>query len=192
MKIAFFDIDTQLDFMLPAGALYVPGAERLMPGIRQLTTHAAARGIPVVSSVDAHAEDDAEFAQWPPHCVAGTTGQKKVCASLLEKQVVIPTGPAEVTLAAQILVEKQTLDLFRNPHMEELLGKLGAEQFVVYGVVTEYCVGLAAKGLLQRGKQVSLVTDAIQTLKGADSARTLREIAELGGKLTTIREVLSQ
>src|SRR5471032_939182 len=29
MKNAFFDIDSQLDFLYPAGALYVPGAERI-------------------------------------------------------------------------------------------------------------------------------------------------------------------
>ena len=33
MKTVFFDIDTQVDFMLPAGALYVPGAERMLPVI---------------------------------------------------------------------------------------------------------------------------------------------------------------
>src|SRR5581483_4392706 len=27
----FFDIDTQVDFMFPAGALYAPGAEKLIP-----------------------------------------------------------------------------------------------------------------------------------------------------------------
>ena len=27
---AFFDIDTQIDFLFPAGSLYVPGAERLL------------------------------------------------------------------------------------------------------------------------------------------------------------------
>ena len=35
MKTVFFDIDTQIDFLYPAGALYVPGAERLLPLISQ-------------------------------------------------------------------------------------------------------------------------------------------------------------
>ena len=33
MKTVFFDIDTQIDFLYPAGALYVPGAERILPEI---------------------------------------------------------------------------------------------------------------------------------------------------------------
>ena len=46
MKTVFFDIDTQIDFMYPAGALYVPGAERIVPAIAQLNRHAAGRGFP--------------------------------------------------------------------------------------------------------------------------------------------------
>ena len=62
MKTIFFDIDTQLDFLYPAGALYVPGAERIVPAIARLNRYAAAHGIPVVSTTDAHAENDPEFA----------------------------------------------------------------------------------------------------------------------------------
>ncbi|MGH9660423.1 MAG: cysteine hydrolase, partial [Bryobacteraceae bacterium] len=64
--MVFFDIDTQIDFLFPAGALYVPGAERIIPAVARLNQHAAARGIPVVSDMCAHAEDDAEFRDWPP------------------------------------------------------------------------------------------------------------------------------
>jgi nicotinamidase/pyrazinamidase len=194
MKTAFFDIDTQLDFMLPSGALYVPGAERLVPVLGKLNMHAAWRGLPVISSTDAHAEDDPEFRQWPAHCVAGTTGQKKVCATLLDKRVVIPNRACQVSLegATQVIVEKQTLDVFTNPNMAELLARLAADEFVVYGVVTEYCVALAAQGLLKTGKPVSLVTDAIQTLDQGQSERTLREFTARGGKLTTVSQVLSR
>ena len=46
MKSVFFDIDTQIDFLYPAGALYVPGAERILPAIEHLNHYAAARSIP--------------------------------------------------------------------------------------------------------------------------------------------------
>src|SRR5438445_8140447 len=51
MKTLFFDIDSQLDFLYPAGALYVPGAERVVSAIARLNRHAAAHGIPVISTV---------------------------------------------------------------------------------------------------------------------------------------------
>jgi nicotinamidase/pyrazinamidase len=72
MKTAFFDIDSQLDFLYPSGALYVPGAERIVPAIARLNRYASQHGIPVVSTTDAHTENDPEFRIWPHHCVAGT------------------------------------------------------------------------------------------------------------------------
>ena len=73
----FFDIDTQIDFLYPAGALYVPGAEKIVDRVAELNRLAAARGIPVISTADAHSEDDPEFRNWPPHCVVETAGQHK-------------------------------------------------------------------------------------------------------------------
>ena len=46
-----------------------------------------------------------------------------------------------------------------------------ADRYVVYGVVTEICVKLAAFGLLKTGKRVEIVTDAIRSLNDAKTAR---------------------
>src|SRR5436190_23050104 len=78
MKTVFVDVDTQIDFVYPAGALYAPGAETIVPALVRLNRHAAASGIPVISTMDAHTENDPEFRHWPAHCVAGTIGQQKV------------------------------------------------------------------------------------------------------------------
>ncbi len=190
MKQAFFDIDTQIDFVYPAGALYVPGAERILPAVEHLNRYAAARGIPVVSSTDAHSEDDPEFRTWPHHCVAGTTGQLKPAATLLSKTVTIPNVPVEVDItgAQQIILEKDQLDLFTNPNIQNLLGKLQADSYVVYGVVTEYCVKCAAMGLVATGKPVTLVTDAIETLDQSASAAMLQEFTRQGGELATLKQ----
>ena len=64
-KTAFFDVDTQIDFLYPAGALYVPDAERMLGAFARLNRYAAEHGHVVISTMDAHAEDDPEFRQWP-------------------------------------------------------------------------------------------------------------------------------
>ncbi len=194
MKAAFFDIDTQIDFLFPAGALYVPGAETLMPALSRLNRYAAAHGIPLVSTTCAHAEDDLEFRQWPAHCVIDTVGQQKPAELLLEKRVVIPAAPGSFAIegAEQIILQKNQLDLTTNPHFSRLLGHLKADAYFVYGVVTEYCVRLAALALLQTGKPVSLITDAIQTLRGEDSSQTISECTRAGARLTTAEEVCAQ
>jgi nicotinamidase/pyrazinamidase len=181
MKTVFFDIDTQIDFLYPAGALYVPGAEGLLPVISRLNQQAGV----VVSTMCAHEENDAEFTQWPPHCVAGTAGQLKPQSTMLAERVVIPNRLVDVAIARQVVLEKQELNLFTNPNLPRLLEMLEADEYVVYGVVTEYCVKDAALGLLATGKPVTLVTDAIRSLREDDAARMIEAFRGAGGKLAT-------
>lgn len=191
MKTVFFDVDTQIDFLYPAGALYVPGAEKQVAAYARLNRWAAEHGVPVVSTTDAHTENDPEFIAWPAHCVAGTTGQQKPQATLLERRAAIPNtpDPFDISGAQQIALEKQALDCFTNVHIRELLDRLDAERYVVYGVVTEYCVKCAAFGLLGTGKPVAIVTDAVKSLSDEDSRRTLEEFTARGGTMTTVAEV---
>jgi len=188
MKTVFFDIDSQLDFLYPAGALYVPGAERVVPAIARLNWFAAEHGIAVVSTTDAHTEDDPEFKVWPHHCVAGTWGQQKAESTLLPKRVVIPNRPCDLAIqgAQQIIVEKQTVDVFQAANLGRVVELLGAERCVVYGVVTEICVLYAARGLRKAGKSVILVSDAIAALKQQDGAAAIEEICADGGEVTTV------
>jgi len=190
LSTVFFDIDSQLDFLYPAGALYVPHAERVVPNIVRLNHHAAAHGILVVSTSDAHAENDPEFRAWPPHCVAGTLGQHKAEPTLLERRIVVPNRPCRLDLggAQQIVLEKQHVDAFTAPNVHRIVGTLAADRYVVYGVVTEICVLFAARGLLKTGKPVVIVTDAVEALNADDSLRALDEIRAAGGAMARTAE----
>lgn len=186
MKTVFFDIDTQIDFLFPAGALYAPGAEKILGTVAKLNHHAAKHGIPVVSTMDAHSENDPEFREWPHHCVVDTLGQQKPASTLLEKRVIVPNSPGvpNLTLIDQILLEKQTFSALSNVNFAHLLDRFAADRYVVYGVVTEVCVKFAAFGLLETGKRVEIVTDAICALNENDGARVLADFTAAGGHLT--------
>jgi nicotinamidase/pyrazinamidase len=182
MKTVFFDVDTQIDFVYPAGSLYVPGAECILPAVAELNRRAPL----VISTVDAHAEDDPEFKIYPHHCVVGTTGQQKPASTLLDQRATIPAAPEGIR---QLILEKQKFDCFSNPHLLPLLTKLGAERYVVYGVVTEICVRCAAFGLLETGKRVELVTDTVKSLDEAAAQKMFAEFTAAGGVLTRAREI---
>lgn len=184
----FFDVDTQIDFVYPAGALYVPGAEAIVERVAALNHHAPL----VISTMDAHTENDPEFEHWPHHCVIGTTGQQKPASTLVEKRVVVPNVPVELKIdgAQQILLEKHKLDCFTNVNLRALLERLAADRHVVYGVVTEICVKCAAFGLLKTGQRVELVTDAVRSLDEKASEEMLGEFTAAGGVLTTVAEVI--
>jgi nicotinamidase/pyrazinamidase len=173
MKTVFFDIDTQIDFVYPAGALYVPGAEHILPVVGELNRRAPI----VISTMDAHSEDDPEFRLFPHHCVVGTTGQNKPAITILNDP-------------RQIFIKKQQLDCFSSPDLAPLLARLTADRYVVYGVVTEICVRCAAFGLLKTGRPVEIVTDAVKALDEHKAHEMFREFTEAGGRLTTSSAVL--
>jgi nicotinamidase/pyrazinamidase len=193
----FWEVDVQRDFMLPGGKLYVPGAEKLLPNIRRLTDPARQGKVFLVSHGCFHTPNDPEFKTFPPHCVKGTPGAELVPEALTVKVARLPndasaTLPEDLSQYQQILLEKQTLNVFESRHAEELVRRLGNDaEFVVFGVVTEFCVSFAAKGLLERGRRVAVVQDAIETLKRDDGECTITELKRLGARLTTTDEALA-
>jgi nicotinamidase/pyrazinamidase len=193
----FWEVDVQADFMLPGGKLYVPGAEKLLPNIRRLTDAARQGRVFLVSHGCFHTPNDPEFKIFPPHCVKGTPGAQLVPEALAEKVARVTNDPQaklpeDLTKYQQVLLEKQTLNIFESRHADELVRRLGDHaDFVVFGVVTEYCVSFAARGLLERGRRVAIVRDAIATLKNQDGEKTISELQQLGARPTTTNEALS-
>ena len=194
----FWEVDVQADFMLPGGKLYVPGAEKILPNIRKLTDAARRDEVFLVSHGCFHTANDPEFKQFPPHCLKGTAGAEFVPEALAEKFVRVENDdtaklPEDLSKYQQIILEKQTLDVFDSRHADELVERLGnAAEFVVFGVVTEYCVSLAVKGLLKRKRRVVVVGDAIETLAPEVGNKTLAELQSLGAKLVTADEILDK
>ena len=189
----FLDVDTQVDFMLPSGSLYVPGAEQIVPHLRTLMACAQKRGIPIISSADAHSPGDPSFAEWPPHCVVGTPGQRRIPETDLSSTVVVPNRPNAFHLGkhleGQIIVEKQEYDVSTNANFDAILSWLGPRRFVVFGVATEYCVLSSVRALRQRGLAVDLVVDAIRAITEEGGRRALEEMAASGARLVRTAEV---
>ena len=193
----FWEVDVQADFMLPGGKLYVPGAEKLLPNIRRLTDAARQGRVFLVSHGCFHTPDDPEFKIFPPHCVKGTAGAELVPEALTEKVVRVENDstaklPDDLSKYQQILLEKQTLNIFESRHADALVQKLGKHaEFIVFGVVTEFCVSFAVKGLIERGRRVAVVQDAIETLKQEDGQNTIVELQRLGARLITTSQALA-
>lgn len=196
--VIFWEVDTQVDFMLPGGKLYVPGAEHILPNLVRLTDQAREGRVLLISHGCIHQEDDPEFAQFPAHCIRDTAGSRFVPEALAHKVVTVPLGPGsqlphDLGAHQQILLEKETLDIFDTRHADELLRRLNRDaEFFVFGVVTEICVRLAVKGLLERGRHVSIVEDAIATLNPAEGQRAIAELRALGAKTVSTEEAVSR
>ena len=194
-NIFFLDVDTQRDFMLSTGALYVPGAERIIPKLRRLFDFAKKNEISVLSSADAHVKDDPEFGQFPPHCVQGTEGQRKLDETLLPRPLIFQNKLVDrnfsevVRKHQQIIVEKQSLDLLSNPVAERLLRVL-PPRAIVFGVTTEYCVKIACLGLRRMGIQAAVITDAVRALAPGTEKEALEEMQKAGVEFITLDTLL--
>jgi len=178
MKIVLWDVDTQRDFMLPEGKLYVPGAEETAPAMARLVGAVREAGVVHVASADDHELTDPEISDepdfqntYPPHCLRGTPGAEKIDETkqsdpLPFSLVPFPPGlvPALIEGKRELLLLKKNFDVFTNPNTDALLSALDPEEIVVFGVATDVCDDAAIRGFLSRGRRVVFVEDAARGL----------------------------
>ncbi len=97
MRTIVVDVDTQRDFMLPEGALYVAADAMVRMAIARVLQQAQRDGVPILGSVDSHAYDAWEFSgnggPFAPHCVKGTPGWLRVFHDVPKKTRFVPLAP---------------------------------------------------------------------------------------------------
>jgi nicotinamidase/pyrazinamidase len=194
-----WDVDTQVDFMLPHGKLYVPGAEEVAPAMRRLVEAARAAGVVHVASADDHELTDDEISEepdfqrtYPPHCLRGTHGARKVDET--DQVDPVPIGlthvPDRYLEGREFLLLKKSFDVFTNPNTDRLLSSLEPDEIVVFGVATDVCDDAAIRGFLQRGLRVRFVEDAARGLDEARVASCTAAWREGGVEFTTAARVV--
>jgi nicotinamidase/pyrazinamidase len=195
-KTVFVDIDTQFDFMNPNGALYVPYAEGIIDNIKKLFDYAKEHKIKILSSTDAHKVDDPEFKLFPTHCVKDTPGNQKIEASTCKDNIIIENVEQDISESMldheQIIIEKQSHDIFDNTNIDKVIIQLNASDYVVFGVATDYCVKLAVLGFLKRCNNVSLVTDAVKAATQKGETESLKEMKDAGTVFTTTEDIIAK
>ncbi len=192
--LVFLDVDTQRDFLEPGGALYLDGSAAIRPNLARLARFARDRGIPVLATACAHEPGDPEFATFPPHCLLGTPGQGRIAETDRPGgPIVEPGGPTPAGVVPHLVIHKTQYDVFSNKSADAVFDLYAADRptFVVYGVATDYCVRCAVDGLLDRGRAVALVVDAVWAVDPAAEPDLLTGFARRGA-LLTVTDVVTQ
>jgi len=179
MKIIFWNVDTQYDFMRPDGKLYVQGAEQIEGNLERLTKLAAENKLVVVNSADWHDKDSKEISdkpdfitKFPEHCMSKTKGAEFVPATNPENSYKVDWKQRQ--LDAGTLMEKRNITIYKdkfdvfqgNHYADRIVGIIAPERAIVYGVATNVCVNYAVNGLLERDVKVYVPLDAIKELPG--------------------------
>jgi nicotinamidase/pyrazinamidase len=194
-----WDVDTQVDFMLPGGKLYVDGAEETRGAMRRLVDAAREAGLVHVASADDHELTDPEISSspdfentYPPHCLRGTRGALKIDETeqadpLPLGLVPYPPGVLRELVAGrrEVLLLKKNYSVFTNPSAEPLLGILEPDEIVVFGVATDVCDHAAIVGFLDRGLHVAFVEDAARGLSDERVAACTTIWRDRGVRFTT-------
>src|SRR2546429_252283 len=197
-RVIFWDVDTQYDFMHADGKLYVPEAERIIGNLKRLTDYAHGHGICLIASADDHVKSHAEISDtpdwkstFPPHCMRGTPGQKKIPETALRDPLVVEPARTDPKALADrvrahrgdILFHKHRFDVFTNENVTTVLDVLAPDDIVLYGVATDVCDKAAIEGLLERleAPPAGLFRTARPVLVGTTSATGFMEMAVRNG-----------
>lgn len=206
MKTVLWDVDTQVDFMLPHGKLYVPSAEETIPAMARLVRAAREAGVVHVASADDHELTDPEISDepdfqntYPPHCLRGTRGAQKIPETEQEDPLPLahlpfPPGliPGLLNGRRELVLLKKNFNVFTNPNADPLLDALDPDEIVVFGVATDVCDDAAIRGFLQRGRKVVFVEDAARGLDEGRVASCTAAWRESGVELTTSVEAVGR
>ncbi len=208
-RVIFWDVDTQSDFMKPDGKLYVPDAAHIIPNLKRLSDYAHGHGIRVIASADDHVTEHAEISEhpdwqstFPPHCLRGTPGQRKIPETALRDPLVIEPASCDPQALGErvrahrgdILFHKHRFDVFTNENVMTVLEVIDPDDIVLYGVATDVCDKAAVEGLLERRPHTRLfvVTDAVKGIDKDISEQLLKEWGEEGVRLVKTKEVVEE
>jgi nicotinamidase/pyrazinamidase len=198
VKRVLWDVDTQVDFVMADGKLAVPGAEEAIPAMARLVEAARAAGIVHVASADDHELTDPEISEepdfrttYPPHCLRGTRGARKIPETEQDDPVPITLErlPERYLEGREFLLLKKSFDVFTNPNADRLLAWLDPDEIVVFGVATDVCDDAAIRGFLDRGRRVVFVEDAARGLDEERTATCTADWRERGVVFATSAEV---
>jgi nicotinamidase-related amidase len=192
-KWILIDINTQRDFFLASGNNCIRNHRRVLANVRRVMAWARRNNIRVISTCEVYPNHNGVDSEG--YCIDGTEGQKKIRYTLLSGRANFTADgssdlPADVLRQhRQIILHKRCVDPFEEPRIERLLSEVRADNFVLIGASAEGAVEATALGLLQRGKKVSVVVDAVGSLDKRKGKLALRKMGVKGAKLIETKKL---
>ncbi|MFZ0034471.1 MAG: isochorismatase family protein, partial [Sedimentisphaerales bacterium] len=192
-KWILVDINTQRDFFLAGGNVCVKNHRRILGNVRRVIAWARRNDVRVISTCEVYPNHNG--ISEVGYCIDGTEGQKKIRYTLLNNRASFPADgntdlPADLLRQyRQVVLHKRCVDPFEEPQIERLLSEVRADNFVLVGASAEGAVKATALGLLQRGKKVSVVIDAVGLLNKREAKLAFRKMRAKGAKLIETKKL---
>ncbi len=174
-------VDMQNDFANPAGSLYVPSTQNIIPIIKKLIEHTHNHGIPLAFTQDWHREDDISFEEnggvWKKHCIQNTWGA----------EIISELGIHE----GDYIIKKQTYDAFFDTPFDWWLRQKNIDELLFCGTVSNICVLESLSGAAKRGYKVGIIEDACAPLDKEGQNILIYQVKNVFmGKITNSEKIL--
>jgi nicotinamidase-related amidase len=154
---------------------------------------ARTRNIPIISTAEVYPDNNGESTV--DYCIDGTEGQKKIHYTLFNDRVTfVADGNTDLPRDMlrrykQIILNKRCVDPFDEPRIDRLLSEVRANEFILVGTTLEAAVKMTALGLLQRGKKVTVVADAVGSHSKKEAMLAIRKMETKGAKVIDTRKL---
>ena len=192
-KQILLDINTQKDFFLAEGNACIRNHRRVLSHIRRMMAWARSRNIPIISTCEVYNNNNG--GSEIRYCIDGTEGQKKIRYTLLNSRISFAADgntdlPGDILRRyRQVLLHKRCVDQFDEPRIDRLLSEVQAKEFILVGADAEGAVKATALGLIQRGKKVTVVVDAVGWHDRKEAKLALRKMQAKGGRLIETKKI---
>ncbi len=173
-------VDVQNDFAHQNGSLYVQGAEKIFPVVRDWINKFAKKKLPILLTKDWHPPDHVSFESkenpngWPPHCVQNTWGA--------EIPETVPSWRGKQILKGQDKDKDEYSGFAPKDGLGQVLRCLEASRIFVVGLATDYCVKATVLDALDRRFGVIIIKDgmAAVNIKEKDGENAIRDMRQRG------------
>jgi nicotinamidase/pyrazinamidase len=177
MKRALLVVDVQRDFC-PGGALPVRQGDAIIRPLNGVIQKFETENLPIVFTRDWHPANHISFkAQggiWPPHCVKNTMGAEFHPDLRIPKTAVIVSKATEP--------RQEAYSGFEGTDLANILRRSGAEEVLIGGLATDYCVLNTALDAVENGFRATVISDCVRgvNVKRTDSAIAFRKMLSGG------------
>jgi nicotinamidase/pyrazinamidase len=184
-RAALIVVDVQRDFC-EGGALGATDTLSLLKPLQACIDAARNSNAVIVYTQDWHPENHNSFdindGPWPEHCVAESFG-----AELMPP---LKAKAGELVVHKGVQADGAGYSGFELTELELHLKELKVKRVGVCGIATDYCVRATALDGLQKGLEVTVLTDLIRAVNSAETAKILQELKSAGAKTATSAEWL--
>jgi nicotinamidase-related amidase len=96
----------------------------------------------------------------------------------------------EVLPSDAVYFSKTAFGCSNDPVLKEAIEKSGRSQWIVAGIEAHVCIYQTVRGLIDAGKQVVVVNDAISSRDIYDFSSAIAEMRDLGARIASVETVL--